>query len=370
MKKRIAALLVMLLFTAIIAPAALAQDTDSQTGERQLTLQQAYDIAAKNSRSLKQAQLAVDRALEVKEFRLDNVTYTPSGPTPPEAAAAFTTAAMADMGYQMAVRSKTVGEDSLHLSVMDKYNKLLTAQENLDYSKKSLTNAQLQHKINNLSLALGMTSSIEYSIGDSAFETNKVGLQNAETALEKAYTDFNNLLGINVNERPILLDQPTFEPLAIDDLESTISRTLNQDPTIWLTEQKVDLAAMELDLYSYLNPARDPIEAERIDVETEKLSAMDTRNQMQYMLRTLFNSLQQLEEAYLMKEQAVKIADQTLTLKKLMYDVGMVSEMDMSKAELEAYKAHLDLDQTAYQYTYLKTAFEKPWAYVGSMSNQ
>ena len=370
MKKRIAALLAMLLFMALLAPAALAQDTDNQTGERQLTLQEAYDLAAKNSRALKQAELAVDRAEKVKKFRLDQVTYTPSGPTPTEAATTFTAAAMADTAYQMAVKSKKVAEDALYLSVVQKYNDLIAAQEKLEHSHKSLANAQLQNRINNLSLALGMTSPIQYGIGNSAYETAQLAVENSQTALDKAYTDFNNLLGINIAERPALLDKPSFEPLDIENIENHISRVLNQDPNIWMTEQSVDLAALELDLYNWMNPSRDPYAAEKIDVKTAELSAADTRSQMVYMLRTLYNSVKQLEEGYKMQEQALGIAEQSLTLKKLMYEVGMVSDVEMSTAELEADKARLDLDQMAYQHTYLIMALEKPWAYVAGLSKQ
>lgn len=370
MRKGIAVLLVALLCLALLAPAALAQDTVDQTGERQLTLQDAYNLAAKNSRALKKAELTVDRALEVKKFRLSQVSYTPSGPTPTEAAAAFTTAAMADTAYQMAVKSKSVAEDTLYLSVVQNYTNLLAAQENLEYSKKSLENAQLQNKINNLSLALGITSPIQYGISHSSYEAAQLALETAQTALDKAYTDFNNLLGINAAERPVLLDQPSFEPLNISNIETHISRVLNQDPNIWMKEQSVNLAAMELDLYNYMNPLRDPYAAEKIDVETAKLSAADMRSQMEYVLRTLYNSIKQLEEGYKMQEQALNIAEQSLALKKLMYEVGMASKVELSAAELEASKARQDLNKTAYQHMCLKLALEKPWAYVSSLSAQ
>ena len=38
----------------------------------------------------------------------------------------------------------------------------------------------------------------------------------------------------------------------------------------------------------------------------------------------------------------------------------MVSDVEMSTAELEADKARLDLDQMAYQHTYLIMALESP----------
>lgn len=370
MIKKCAALLVMLLFMAATAPAALAEDTAAPAGERQLTLQQAYELAVKNSRSLQQAELAVERAEDVKDFRHDYVTYIPSGgSTSTEAAATYTAAVMADMAYQMAKKGQTVAEDSLYLSVVDKYNQVLTAQQNSAYSRKSLNTAQMRNRINELSLALGMSSNIEYGIGHSTYETAKLGAQNADTALAKAYTDFNKLLGLNAAARPVLLDQPVLEPLEVDNLDNSISRILDQDPSIWMQEQKVDLAKLELDLYNHMNPARDPYRAEQIDVETEELSASDTRSQMDYMLRTIYNSLQQLEEGYLMKKEAAQIAERTLDLKKLMFDVGLASEMELAQAELDAQKACLDLDQTAYQYAYLKIAFEKPWAYVGSSAS-
>jgi hypothetical protein len=41
----------------------------------------------------------------------------------------------------------------------------------------------------------------------------------------------------------------------------------------------------------------------------------------------------------------------------------------MSTAQLEADKARLDLEQTTYQHMYYKMALEKPWAYLGGLSD-
>lgn len=361
----------MIIFIIILAaPAVLAQDNATPLGEKQLTLQQAYQLATENSRTLKQAKLAADRAEEVKKFRMDYVTYTPSGPTPSGAAATFTAATMADIGYQMAVKSKAVEEDKLYLSVVEKYNNLLAAQQKLALSQQTYSNAQMQNKINQLSLALGMTSNIQFNIGYTGFETAKVEVQNAQTGLDKAYNEFNDLLGLNLKERPILLDKPVFEPMQVDNLEGVITRTLDNDPTVWMKEQSTHLEKLQLDLYNYMDPTRDPYEAEKIDVKKAELSEADTKNQINQLMHTMHNSMLQLEEAYLMKQKAAQIAEQSLTIKKLMYDVGMVSELDLNTAELDAAKANQELNNTVYQYESLKLAFQKPWAYVANMGSR
>lgn len=370
MKKGIAALLVMLLFIALLAPAAMAQDINAQTGEKQLTLQEAYELAAKNSRTLKETKLSVDRAREVKEFRQESVSFVPQSATSPEATSVFIAATMADTAYQMTVKGKQVNEDTLYLLVVQAYNDLLTAQENLNYYKNLNDNANLHNKINNLSLALGMTSSIDYAIQYSDYETAQVSLQNAQTALEKDYTRFNNLLGIDVNERPILLDLPEYEPVVVDHLDNYISRTLSQDPSIWMAEQKVHLANLELELYNFLDPMREPYKAELIDVETEELLAADTRSNMKHLLRSLYNAIQQAEELYKINEQAVNSKEQNLHMKKLQYEVGMISKIELAAAELEVSKAQMELNKSIYQHNYLTMALQKPWAYVNSMSVQ
>lgn len=366
MRKWIAAftLIFLLVFTI---PAAIAEDYISLSGEKHLTLQQAYELAAKNSRSLRQAELAIDRAQEVKTFRMESVNYIPSGPTPTVAASMWTGAVMADIGWQMAVKNKSVEENKLYLSVVEKYNNLLAAQENLAYNQKSFGQVQAQNRVNELSLALGLTSNMQYNIGHYSFKTSKAELENTQIALNKAYTEFNNLLGLSLIERPVLLDQPSFETAEVDNLESTIHRTLDADPTIWMREQNTDLERLQLDLYNYMDPTRDPYKAKQIDVDKAELSAQDTRSQMKQMMRTLYNSMQQLEEAYKIKQQLANIADQNLKIKQAMFDVGMTSQIDLNKAELEAAKAQLDLNQITYQYQNLKLSFEKPWAYAANL---
>ncbi len=366
MRKWITAITLLFLLVFTI-PTAIAEDSLPLLGEKQLTLEQAYDLAAKNSRSLRQAELAVNRAQEVKSFRMESVDYIPSGPTPTVAANTWTAAVMADIGWQMAVKNKSVEEDKLYLSVVEKYNNLLAAQENLTYSQKSFSQSQAQNRVNELSLALGLTSNMQYNIGHYSFKTSKVELENAQTALNKAYTEFNNLLGLSLSERPILLDQPLFEAAEVDNLESTIHRTLDGDPTVWMKEQAADLERLQLDLYNYMDPTRDPYKAEQIDIDKAELSAQDTRSQMKQMMRTLYNSMQQLEETHKIKQQVANIAEQNLKLKKAMFEVGMTSQMDLNQAELEATKAQLDLNQITYQYQNLKLSFEKPWAYAANL---
>lgn len=366
MRKWIAAFTLVFLLVFMI-PVAIAEDSVPLSGEKHLTLQQAYELAAKNSRSLRQAGLAVDRAQEVKTFRMESVNYIPSGPSPTVAASTWTAAVAADIGWQMAVKSKSVEEDKLYLSVVEKYNNLLAAQENMAYSQKSFSQAQAQNRVNELSVALGLTSNMQYSIGYYSFNTSKADLENTQIALNKAYTEFNNLLGLSLSEHPVLLEQPSFEPAEVDNLESSIHRTLDADPTVWMKEQNTNLEKLQLDLYSYDNPARDPYKAEQIDVDKAELSAQDTRSQMKQMMRTLYNSMQQLEEAYKIKQQLANIADQNLKLKKAMFEVGMASQIDLNQSELDAAKAQLDLHQITYQYQSLKLSFEKPWAYAANL---
>ena len=350
--------------------AVLAQENSNLPAEKQLSIQQAYEMAIKNSRALRQADLTVDRAREVKDLRLQSVDYIPSGPSPTLAASIWTAAVMADIQLQMAIKSKSVEEEKLYLSVVEKYNNLLKAEENLAYSRQSIQQARAQKRINELSLALGVMSDMQYKIGYHSFEASSLGVDTAQTTLDKAYTEFNNLLGLSITERPILTDRVSFAPLPVEELESVIHRTLDADPTIWMQEQTVSIEALQLDLYSYDNPARDPYEAEKIDVDKANLSAQETRSQMKQMMRSLYSSMRQLEDTYKMKQQLAIIADQNLEMKKVMYEVGMVSKIDMTQAELDAAKAHLDLNEIAYQYASLKLAFEKPWAYVANLNSR
>ena len=58
-----------------------------------------------------------------------------------------------------------------------------------------------------------------------------------------------------------------------------------------------------------------------------------------------------------------EVAETDFQVKKLQYEVGMLSKQDYLAAEVELAKAQNDFNKIVYQHELLKQTFYKPWAY-------
>ncbi len=362
MIKRLHILMVIaLLITMFTTPPMYAVEPTQQLS---LTMDQAVDLSIKNSKTIRQAEYNVERSEEVRKSLAEKVTFIPLEASSPEADQLFTSLVAADIGMQMAKKNKNMEEDKLIATVKKDYMALLEALSSKEYAEKSLKNAQLTAKISRVSYEYGLVSKSQLRMSDSAYKVAEGTLKTADVKLEKAYITFNQTTGLGANQRPILIDQPEYLPLDVDDIEFAIVRILDGSPAIWLAEQNAQLADVKLMLYNWSDPTREPYKAKEIDVEKAELSAVEVKEQLRGSLRGMYYTLRQLEEGYTLAEERLSISQEDFRVKELMYELGLVSKADYLKAELELAKAENELKNLIYQHETLKLYFEKPWAYV------
>jgi outer membrane protein TolC len=107
-----------------------------------------------------------------------------------------------------------------------------------------------------------------------------------------------------------------------------------------------------------------PYEARKLQYEQAELDAMSAEEMYETVVRTLYYSVMGLEESVLIAEEAVKVAEEGLRLTKLRYDLGMSIKADVTAAEKELAQARSNYNELVVQHTYMKLAFEKPWAHL------
>lgn len=357
----------------ITAGGAAAWAKEPATPE--LTLAQAVEKALANSKALKTGEYDIERAEEVREKAADNVTWKPaggglSGEAAAVASRAFTGLVQADLAWQMSKKAYNAEKDSVVMSVYQAYNGVLQAREKRRAAELAYKSADLAHRAAVASLRAGVISKSDFLKSEAGLAGGKAGLEAAEKALADAYQKFNQLVGLWPEDRPVLVDRPSFSPLQIDSLDTEVERAVEESPSQWLAEKKIDLAKLSLDLYVFNDPTNpDPYKAKEIDVEKAEISAAEAKDQMRQLARSLYYSIRQLEEQYAGLEHQAAVAGENLRVAKLKYDLGMVTRTDLATAEsalAEAQKALLD---AAAQHEVLIMAFEKPWAYAGAAAS-
>lgn len=364
-RNKLIASLIIVLFLVGMVPVGLAAEMGKQTKQLDsgLTVQQAVDMALKSSNKIKLAKLDIERGEKVRENAADRVQYTPIAPaTDTYAAMAYNGLVAADIGWRMASKTQTVEEDKLVYSVFNQYVKVLKGIEDLDYARKTLKYVQSQWNIAILSYQQGMVNSLQKDTAEEQFKKAQNGLKAAEAELNNEYQLLDRILGLEPEQRPILAEKPAYSILKVDMLESEAQRKTEDNPYIWLLDQKAKLASSKLELHNWTDPTEEPYRAKMIDENKAKLQASDARIQMKQAIRTIFNNVIKLEQLFNSQQQAVKVAEESLRIAKIKYEIGIITATELEGIELDLQNKKKLLNETIYNHELLKISYEKPWA--------
>lgn len=346
---------------ALLLMSSTAFAKEPETPE--MTFQQAVEKALTNSEPLKNAGFDVTRGDEVREFLSDKVKYVPTGPT---ADTAFTSLVQADLNYQLAKKSYDAQEDSVVMQTYQTYNGILSGIEGVKAAEAQVENARQKNLIAMAQNRVGIISQSDLLQATTAYESAKASLEASKKALDDAYQKFNQLVGLWPDDRPVLVDQPSFKVLNVDNLETEVERRVDESPTVFAAEQKVDLNNLNLNLYDFTSSNRsEPYKAKQIDVSKAEVSVADAKENLRKSVRTIYNSIRKLEDQYTIDQENIKKAEETLRVTRVKYEAGMVTNADLVADETALTQAKQALVDVICQHDTLCYAFYKPWAYAG-----
>ncbi|MEN6462819.1 MAG: TolC family protein, partial [Syntrophomonas sp.] len=182
--------------------------------------------------------------------------------------------------------------------------------------------------------------------------------------LDKAFVAFNQVIGLNSDDRPLLTDTVEYKPLEIKSLDYEVASVLENSPTVWLAEQNVNMQEYLKDMAFYTGSYR-PYEIRQKEMEQVQLDVASTKKATEQATRSSYYAIKSLEDSYPGALQNVKVAEENLRITKTKFDIGMATVADVASME----KALADAQYTVFQMTvnheYMKLAFHKPWAASG-----
>lgn len=331
----------------------------------EFTLEQAVEKAKANSQTLKSMKYDIERGYAVRQYVGDKLDFTPLEASGTEADTVFKSLMSADLNWRTAKRSYEAQEDTIVMQTYKIYYGLLQAIEDVKVAESQLENADWQHRVAAANYRVGLLNKMGMLEADAALAGAKANLEAANKALEDNYQKFNQLVGLWPEDRPVLVDKPSFNVVEIDNLDFEVAKAKAASPSIWLAQQKIDLAKINLNLYSF-NNASEPYVAKQIDVTQTEIAVQDAAEQMDKLVRTLYYTIKQSEEQYASAQDSVKTAEESLRVVKVKYDVGMATLAEVRAAEAALAKAEKSLFDLACQHEILALAFQKPWAYAAS----
>ena len=346
----------------------------STTGaQQQLTLQQALTMAVASSNGLNSQSASVNQASNnVNTTNTENagtLTYTPSSVTSSvpdsvssgvEAALNSLTSANLNLSYQQ--RLLQTSQDSVVYSVYQDYLAIVQDEAALDATQQAFNLADLTQRVTNLEYQVGSDSQNDVSQENESYAAAQTSLSSTQDSLDTAYQQFNQLVGLAPDARPVLTDQPSFTPLVIGSLDAEVSRVLAGSPAVLSAQDTVVSDKTALTIVS--------------DVPSENMATGDTLNEAENNVatvenstaqseRTLYQTITALESKQNSLQQAVTTAETNLQMTQVEYNVGLDTKVDLETAQSNLSQAQLALLENTVSHQMDVMEFGTPWAVSG-----
>lgn len=371
MQKILAALLCLLLI-AYPFP-AFAEESSTAT----LSLKEAVDQAIAHSRALRLSQHRIDKAeldVEAAEGNADSATEkavyaAANGDTyseiVTEAYRANNALALKELALQSAKKDYQAQKDAVVISVYQAYFGVLEAEAALDAAKLALDQADFNYRAACLKQQFGFASSLQLKQEKNNLEAAKQSYASAERNLAAAYEKLNRLIGFSPDERPVLTDRPSFSPLEVTSLDAAVARALAESPTVWKAEASVDQAKIALDDACCSPITSEEYESLEIDISMAEENAASEKENLSQSLRSIYRSIEQLEEEHAVLESKLAAAEDALRLAELKQKHGRASRLELIAAQSAVASCRQALLSNECQHAILVQAFRTPWAYGG-----
>lgn len=328
----------------------------------ELSLNDAISRALTYSEAIKKATKQVDLAeinRDQKETDLGYITGAATGE--PEGESAYASLLSANMTWRISERSLTAAQDTLTLGTCSKYWAVQLAKNNLEVAELNLKQANMDLSKARIYHTVGMTAADALLAAEAKQASAKYSLEKAQNDLATAYTSFNQVVGLYAEDRPVLTEELVFTPMEDINLDVLVARVLNNSPTVWQANERVEMQKVLQDLMFYTGSYQ-PYDARKIEMDQVKLDAVSAREATEILTRSMYYALRSLEVSYPAAEQAVKLAEENLRIGQVKYQVGMLTQADVAALETALAQSRQNLLELMKNHAYYTLALEKPWA--------
>jgi hypothetical protein len=343
---------------AAAADAGLAADAAGATPTSGLTVADAILRAELHSLDLRLSDLNIKSSglnLDTAQEDFDN-WFSGSG----DYDRVFVALVESNIDYQKAKLNYDTALDQLHLDTARKYTNILLAQAKMAAADKSLEIAAYKKCEAQARYSLGLISQAELNDALLSYESSHNAAEQARQALEDSYAQFNELIGLDSEERPQLAYEQSYQPLVIGNLEEEIVQKMNADPGLWSASQEVSKAELRID---YLDEdSVDDYQALQYTLAKSKINYQQTQNQKRLNITQLYDNVRELERQIALHQHNLATAENNLDMVKFKQSLGMVNQGEVLAAEKNLLENRQNLNSLLYQHLLAKMAFETPWA--------
>lgn len=369
LRKGLAVLLAMGLFSTT----AFAAETTTEKMEP-MTYEKAVELATKNNTSLTDLS---EKMNYLSENKSDLVKSGETGMRPGnegelvimDSVRLGRLSAMNGISTTLEISNltKEVTSQVVVASVKSSLADIKLGQENLSVMESALAQQRQSLAYARVKASLGMLSSNQLKTMEAETVQMEQNKNQMAYNLEKAYTDFNYVLGLSSEKRYDVDYQVEVTPVKLDtnSIETHIDRALGQDASLKIAKAQMDSAGFSYLTMSDSSTVADYRAAEFSIAESERAYA-DAKKSKKNAMRTAYIQLQQMEATQKTLEADLEKAQMNYDQALVNYQVGNIAKLTLEQAQLGLERAKVDMEKNQYDYDVLKYTFEHPSLVGGS----
>lgn len=359
-KKTVLVILVTLFLVGIIGANFAVGDSGLKTKE--LSLEEAVELALKNNLGVKIAQLNVKKAeAEFKnikdtadDIKADKVNSYQLGLVKWVNPKAY------DNAVIMAKKGNQVTQKTVMFQVENNYYNVLRAERNLAIKREGLNYIEDQLKVAQLAYKIGTKAKLDVNTIEAAVAASQAQVVSEENNYRVAVMELNRIIGLDL-ETPLKLTtkftlEKTANSIKVDD---TVKKALEDNIQILEVKTGQELARVKYDLAKKFYFGGVTIfDTAEIDTDIANTKVKEQELATVSAVRQTYLTLFSLEKKVDWNIKEVEKALENARIYKLKYEAGLATSLDVRKAALDLEEARTNLANTIFDYNLLKARFK------------
>ena len=264
----------------------------------------------------------------------------------------------AEMELLLAERGLEATKRGIKISVENAYYDVLKAEGERENVKGALRRAEEHLRLAEVGYEVGSAARLEIINAEVNLAGKKAAVTAAENAYKASIMDFNNVIGLPLDEKVNLTSSFEFEPAEIE-LSAVIEEAKEYDISYLAAQEGKAVAEKVFEVASgHYTPNVFTYREAEYDYEEAKMEADQAEKELELNVNKAYLNLKSAEERYNTVEKSVKQAEESYRLTKLRYEVGMSTQLEMEDAGGNHDEAKAELLNALYDYNLMKAQFK------------
>lgn len=384
MKKNVSSIILVLILCFTVVGITLAENMvvdsmDFQGEGVELTLNEALDVVLKNNVTIKNQEIALEKAKLENKISERNIKKMKKGVNAPEISGAPMSKSVnqidteileltSDFSFANAERNYQATLEKIKSDLEGSYFGLIQAQEVQEINRLNLDLAKDLHEKTQKKYDLGLIAKQEVINS----ELNLVKAENeysaSEDTVKKAKMALNMQLGNDLMTKLKVKDKLVNREYEIESIADAIGKAFLNRNEIKASEFNYELQKLNTDIeekrYGKITDTYKQLE---LALEETMRSLEDTKKMIEMEVRSNYLDVMQKKAGIKSAEKSVELSEEALRLTQLSYDVGMSVLTDVQSTQTTLMQAKLGLSKAILDYNLAILNFEDSIA-VGRMA--